>query len=161
MKKLIALAIVTIASQVVSASAGDGGLGLEYRFTPHLGLFSDVRYNVVSRSKNNSLDAFRFALRVLGERWGKRIGVLVCVSAYSQSWRGLQVWEVGTRLEGNVTACRRARKAICRRVDVFFKTYRRSTRGPSTHLATSFCSCTLAAGHKPRYAFALWLIFLS
>src|ERR1700676_3058328 len=26
---------------------GDGGVGLEYRFTPHIGLFSDVRYNIV------------------------------------------------------------------------------------------------------------------
>jgi hypothetical protein len=26
---------------------GDGGLGLEYRFRPHIGLFSDVRYNLV------------------------------------------------------------------------------------------------------------------
>jgi hypothetical protein len=32
---------------------GDGGIGLEYRFTPHIGLFSDVRYNVVNESKNN------------------------------------------------------------------------------------------------------------
>jgi hypothetical protein len=41
---------------------GDGGLGLEYRFTPHLGLFSDIRYNVVNRSKNNYLST-RFGLR--------------------------------------------------------------------------------------------------
>ena len=41
---------------------GDGGLGLEYRFTPHIGLFSDVRYNVVNRSKNNFLST-RFGLR--------------------------------------------------------------------------------------------------
>lgn len=32
---------------------GDGGIGVEYRFTPHIGLFSDVRYNVVNESKNN------------------------------------------------------------------------------------------------------------
>jgi Outer membrane protein beta-barrel domain len=41
---------------------GDGGLGLEYRFTPHIGLFSDVRYNVVDESKNNFLTT-RFGLR--------------------------------------------------------------------------------------------------
>jgi hypothetical protein len=41
---------------------GDGGLGLEYRFTPHIGLFSDVRYNVVNLSKNNFLST-RFGLR--------------------------------------------------------------------------------------------------
>jgi hypothetical protein len=29
---------------------GDGGVGLEYRFTPHIGLFSDVRYNLVNGS---------------------------------------------------------------------------------------------------------------
>jgi hypothetical protein len=42
-------------AQVLSRSGaqdevlGDGGLGLVYRFTPHIGLFSDVRYNVVNR----------------------------------------------------------------------------------------------------------------
>jgi Outer membrane protein beta-barrel domain len=41
---------------------GDGGLGLEYRFTPHIGLFSDVRYNLVNESKNNFLST-RFGLR--------------------------------------------------------------------------------------------------
>jgi hypothetical protein len=41
---------------------GDGGLGLEYRFTPHIGLFSDVRYNVVDESKNNFLST-RIGLR--------------------------------------------------------------------------------------------------
>jgi len=29
---------------------GDAGVGLEYRFTPHLGLFSDARYNFVNGS---------------------------------------------------------------------------------------------------------------
>jgi hypothetical protein len=41
---------------------GDVGGGLEYRFTPHIGLFSDVRYNVVNESKNNFL-LTRFGLR--------------------------------------------------------------------------------------------------
>jgi Outer membrane protein beta-barrel domain len=41
---------------------GDGGLGLEYRFTPNIGLFSDVRYNLVNESKNNFL-LTRFGLR--------------------------------------------------------------------------------------------------
>ena len=41
---------------------GDGGAGLEYRFTPHIGLFSDVRYNVVNGPKNNYLST-RFGLR--------------------------------------------------------------------------------------------------
>jgi hypothetical protein len=41
---------------------GDGGLGLEYRFTPHIGLFSDIRYNLVNESKNNFLST-RFGLR--------------------------------------------------------------------------------------------------
>ena len=40
---------------------GDGGLGLEYRFTPYIGLFSDVRYNV-DESKNNFLST-RIGLR--------------------------------------------------------------------------------------------------
>lgn len=41
---------------------GDVGGGLEYRFTPHIGLFSDVRYNVVNESKNNFL-LTRFGIR--------------------------------------------------------------------------------------------------
>jgi hypothetical protein len=41
---------------------GDGGIGLEYRFTPHIGLFSDVRYNLVNGSTNNFLST-RFGLR--------------------------------------------------------------------------------------------------
>src|ERR1700730_3871468 len=41
---------------------GDGGVGLEYRFTPHLGLFSDVRYDLVNGPKNNFLST-RFGLR--------------------------------------------------------------------------------------------------
>jgi len=41
---------------------GDGGVGLEYRFTPHIGLFSDVRYNLVNGPKNNFLST-RFGLR--------------------------------------------------------------------------------------------------
>ena len=41
---------------------GDGGVGLEYRFTPHLGLFSDVRYELVNGPKNNFLST-RFGLR--------------------------------------------------------------------------------------------------
>ena len=49
-----------------AAKAGDSGAGLEYRFTPHIGLFSDVRYDFVNQSKNNFLvDADRFALRFL------------------------------------------------------------------------------------------------
>jgi hypothetical protein len=41
---------------------GDGGLGLEYRFTPHIGVFSDVRYNLVNGPKNN-FPSTRFGLR--------------------------------------------------------------------------------------------------
>ena len=41
---------------------GDGGIGLEYRFTPHIGLFSDVRYNLVNGPTNNFLST-RFGLR--------------------------------------------------------------------------------------------------
>jgi hypothetical protein len=44
---------------------GDGGAGLEYRFTPHIGLFSDARSNLVDESKNNFLTTrigLRFAL---------------------------------------------------------------------------------------------------
>ena len=41
---------------------GDGGAGLEYRFTPHIGVFSDIRYNVVDYSKNNFMTT-RFGLR--------------------------------------------------------------------------------------------------
>jgi hypothetical protein len=41
---------------------GDFGGGLEYRFTPHIGLFSDVRFNVVDGPKNNYLST-RFGLR--------------------------------------------------------------------------------------------------
>jgi hypothetical protein len=41
---------------------GDGGLGFEYRFTPHLGLFSDIRYNAVDYSKNNFVET-RVGLR--------------------------------------------------------------------------------------------------
>ncbi|MBV8376108.1 MAG: outer membrane beta-barrel protein [Verrucomicrobia bacterium] len=41
---------------------GDDGLGLEYRFTPHIGLFSDVRYNLVNGPKNN-FPSTRFGMR--------------------------------------------------------------------------------------------------
>jgi Outer membrane protein beta-barrel domain len=41
---------------------GDFGGGLEYRFTPHIGLFSDVRFNLVDGPKNNFLST-RFGLR--------------------------------------------------------------------------------------------------
>jgi hypothetical protein len=41
---------------------GDFGGGLEYRFTPHIGLFSDVRFNLVNGPKNNFLST-RFGLR--------------------------------------------------------------------------------------------------
>ena len=41
---------------------GDGGAGLEYRFTPHIGLFSDFRYNFVNESKNNFMTT-RIGLR--------------------------------------------------------------------------------------------------
>jgi hypothetical protein len=34
---------------------GDFGGGLEYRFTPHIGLFGETTYNVVDESKNNFL----------------------------------------------------------------------------------------------------------
>jgi hypothetical protein len=41
---------------------GDFGGGLEYRFTPHIGIFSDVRFNLVDGPKNNYLST-RFGLR--------------------------------------------------------------------------------------------------
>jgi opacity protein-like surface antigen len=41
---------------------GDGGAGLEYRFTPHIGVFSDFRYNVVNEAKNNFMTT-RIGLR--------------------------------------------------------------------------------------------------
>jgi opacity protein-like surface antigen len=41
---------------------GDAGVGLEYRFTPHIGLFSDARYNFVDGPKNNFLQT-RFGIR--------------------------------------------------------------------------------------------------
>jgi hypothetical protein len=41
---------------------GDAGAGLEYRFTPHIGVFSDFRYQVVNESKNNFMTT-RFGLR--------------------------------------------------------------------------------------------------
>jgi opacity protein-like surface antigen len=41
---------------------GDAGAGLEYRFTPHIGVFSDFRYNFVNESKNNFMTT-RFGLR--------------------------------------------------------------------------------------------------
>jgi opacity protein-like surface antigen len=41
---------------------GDGGAGLEYRFTRHIGLFSDFRYNFVNESKNNFMTT-RIGLR--------------------------------------------------------------------------------------------------
>jgi hypothetical protein len=41
---------------------GDAGVGLEYRFTPHIGLFSDARYNFVDGPKNNYLFT-RFGIR--------------------------------------------------------------------------------------------------
>jgi hypothetical protein len=34
---------------------GDFGGGLEYRFTPHIGVFSEATWNVVNESKNNFL----------------------------------------------------------------------------------------------------------
>ena len=41
---------------------GDGGTGLEYQFTRHIGLFSDFRYNFVNESKNNVMTT-RIGLR--------------------------------------------------------------------------------------------------
>jgi hypothetical protein len=41
---------------------GDAGVGLEYRFTPHIGLFSDARYNFVDGPKNNFM-LTRFGIR--------------------------------------------------------------------------------------------------
>jgi hypothetical protein len=41
---------------------GDAGAGLEYRFTPHIGLFGDARYNFVDGPKNNYLST-RFGIR--------------------------------------------------------------------------------------------------
>ena len=43
---------------------GDFGGGLEYRFSPHIGLFGETTYNVVDGSSNNFLQAnsgLRFA----------------------------------------------------------------------------------------------------
>jgi hypothetical protein len=42
---------------------GDAGGGLEYRFTPHIGLFTDARYNFVNGPRND------FMLTRLGVRW--------------------------------------------------------------------------------------------
>jgi hypothetical protein len=42
--------------------SGTSEEGLEYRFTPHIGLFSDVRFNLVDGPKNNYLST-RFGLR--------------------------------------------------------------------------------------------------
>lgn len=36
---------------------GDAGGGLEYRFTPHIGLFGEATYNIVDGPKNNFLQA--------------------------------------------------------------------------------------------------------
>jgi hypothetical protein len=41
---------------------GDAGGGLEYRFTPHIGLFTDVRYNWVDGPRNDYM-LTRFGLR--------------------------------------------------------------------------------------------------
>jgi hypothetical protein len=41
---------------------GDVGVGLEYRFTPHIGLFGDTRYDFVDGPKNNFL-LTRFGIR--------------------------------------------------------------------------------------------------
>ena len=41
---------------------GDAGAGLEYRFTRHIGVFSDFRYNFVNESRNNFMTT-RFGLR--------------------------------------------------------------------------------------------------
>ena len=41
---------------------GDVGGGLEYRFTPHIGLFSDVRYNFVNGPRNDFMST-RFGIR--------------------------------------------------------------------------------------------------
>jgi hypothetical protein len=45
-----------------NAVVGDFGGGLEYRFTPNIGIFSDVRFNLVDGPKNNYLST-RFGLR--------------------------------------------------------------------------------------------------
>ena len=41
---------------------GDVGGGLEYRFTPLIGLFSDVRYNFVNGPRNDFMST-RFGIR--------------------------------------------------------------------------------------------------
>jgi hypothetical protein len=41
---------------------GDAGGGLEYRFTPHIGLFSDARYNWVNGPRNDFM-LTRFGIR--------------------------------------------------------------------------------------------------
>ena len=41
---------------------GDAGAGLEYRFTPHLGVFTDARYNFVNGPRNDFMMT-RFGLR--------------------------------------------------------------------------------------------------
>jgi len=53
---------VTFNHHTKDAVAGDFGGGLEYRFTPHIGVFSDVRFNLVDGPKNNYLST-RFGLR--------------------------------------------------------------------------------------------------
>ncbi len=41
---------------------GDVGGGLEYRFTPHIGIFTDARYNIVNGVRNNYM-LTRFGIR--------------------------------------------------------------------------------------------------
>ena len=43
---------------------GNTGAGLEYRFTPHIGVFGEADYNIVNQSRNNFLEVnwgFRYA----------------------------------------------------------------------------------------------------
>jgi hypothetical protein len=42
---------------------GDLGLGLEYRFTPHIGLFADGRYVLVDKASVNNYDLARVGVR--------------------------------------------------------------------------------------------------
>jgi opacity protein-like surface antigen len=41
---------------------GNFGAGLEYRFTPHVGIFGETDYNIVNQSRNNFMQV-NFGLR--------------------------------------------------------------------------------------------------
>jgi hypothetical protein len=41
---------------------GNAGAGLEYRFTPHIGIFGETDYSIVNQSRNNFMQV-NFGLR--------------------------------------------------------------------------------------------------